>query len=896
MNKNERIHEKRKSQDRFAFISQWALGLAITGFWGLIPFEAPMAQVPARPEPLTLLQRHSADVEGDVFNIDTNEAAIVLDLWRSGSYGINLAAYSGYEAAGGTNTGVRHTADHEDPPWEINYREMAGFMALHRADAYAFDGNAASDFAPVNTAWTYNQPSPLTITGTVRYVSANATNPVAPYVSLETAAATIQDALDNAGPGDMVLVDRGVYSAGAISNAYGFSRVDVTQHVVLASIHGPDETIIEGAASPATRGVLMNHGQAEIHGFTIREGRTTGPANSTVANGAGLLALAAGNLSYLKVHSSSALTFGVGGGIHLDSVQGMLQKSLIYSNTAYFGGGLSVYNGSQTTITQLESYRNRATGSGGGVLLDNIDKAYNLLIRENQAMGNGGGLYAANNATTWFVTLLDNAATNQGPEVWFNGTGNAIRNAIVGASGSNLLGAAQAGNTLRYSLTPETVGPNISEVNNQYGTPVFLNEVAHDYHLDASSPGIGAGESAPNAIARLDLDDVLRKSGSGVDLGAYAAQRLLITNTETFYIPGQPVEVPLQTAFSTEAKPLTQGLAINPPAGWSFTNLTSTNALLELSPDNGGYVITGDLNRSNDFVVSLVADAASTNDVTFDVSALWMVNGMTDLAESTYQAVVRPSYFVTAIANTGGSVSITGAWYAADSLAEITALPDEGYRFLRWTGDTNNATYFGDTILVPVASTLDLTAEFIELIPWVVNSSYGFILPGTGTLTNDIGSVVTSTVQTAAVEVDGTNLVCVGFYGTGDAPASGSERSVSFTLNQASSVTWQWVELNGQQESRGYRAAGNMIATITCTVDYETNSLINQVWWQTELPAGSTITAVRGDQNPALDGDYILIDEGLDTGRLEFEYDVILPPDSFGSLVIGGSAGVNQPE
>src|SRR5256885_6139378 len=52
--------------------------------------------------------------------------------------------------------------------------------------------------------------------GTVRYVNVNNSTPAAPYITWATAALRIQDAIDTANPGDLVLVTNGVYQAAGI--------------------------------------------------------------------------------------------------------------------------------------------------------------------------------------------------------------------------------------------------------------------------------------------------------------------------------------------------------------------------------------------------------------------------------------------------------------------------------------------------------------------------------------------------------------------------------------------------------------------------------------------------------------------------------------------------------
>ena len=55
-----------------------------------------------------------------------------------------------------------------------------------------------------------------------------------------------------------------------------------------------------------------------------------------------------------------------------------------------------------------------------------------------------------------------------------------------------------------------------------------------------------------------------------------------------------------------------------------------------------------------------------------------------------------------------------------------------------------------------------------------------------------VGTVVTNMVPTPADELNGTRYVCTGFVGSGNAPLFGYTNTVSFTLTEDTTVTWQW--------------------------------------------------------------------------------------------------------
>ncbi len=205
----------------------------------------------------------------------------------------------------------------------------------------------------------------------VHCVDAAGSAPSPPYAAWGTAATNIQDAVDAAYPGDVVLVTNGIYAnGGAVEIGTNIaSRVAVGYQVTVFSVNGPDVTVIEGQWDPiATNGpgsvrCVFNGGA--LSGFTLRNGSTY--TSGFLGNGDGGGIYNDGVVAFCTISNNVSAHNGggaycVGGGI----VSGVLNNCVIVSNSALqFGGGASASAGFGALNNCLIS-GNRAGSQGGG--------------------------------------------------------------------------------------------------------------------------------------------------------------------------------------------------------------------------------------------------------------------------------------------------------------------------------------------------------------------------------------------------------------------------------------------------------------------------------------------------------------------------------------------------
>jgi hypothetical protein len=373
--------------------------------------------------------------------------------------------------------------------------------------------------------------------GATHYVDLNSTNATPPYTNWPTAATNIQDAVDVALAGDLVLVTNGVYVTGGrtVGASLLTNRVAVTTALTLLSVNGPDVTLIQGYQMPATTNgnaavrCVYLAGGAALNGFTLTGGATR---TSGDINGGGVYCQSASaTLSNSVVIGNSAFYYGGG------AYQGSLTNCSLRTNIAYTGGG--AYQSVLTDCSVIgNEARNGTAGSsasgggaykgslrncqiignvapdGGGCVGDYIGNKFiiNCVIARNRA-NRGGGAYSG---LFFNCTIVDNVATNSGGGV--HGGGSVNMNNSIAYFNSAPTGPDVYSIKMNYSCT--TVPGGGSNLTN---SPVFVDLEGGDYRLQSNSPCINAGENS-YTYTTADADGNPRIVGGTVDMGAYESQ------------------------------------------------------------------------------------------------------------------------------------------------------------------------------------------------------------------------------------------------------------------------------------------------------------------------------------------------------------------------------------
>lgn len=333
----------------------------------------------------------------------------------------------------------------------------------------------------------------VTSSATTRYVDINSATPTPPYTSWGTAARVIQDAIDAASAGDLVLVTNGIYSTGGKAKSGDLTnRVALDKALTVQSVNGPQVTAIDGTSSEpgpaASRCAWLTNG-AVLGGFTLRNGATRsngGPSDQLHGGGIYGNSLAARATNCIITENSSYS--GGGGASQVVLVNCILNGNACSSQVNGTGGGAESCNLTNCIVT-----RNTAVSGGG---------TYNSKLRNCAVTQNAGG--GANSGTLVNCTVTGNAGSIGG------GVANAtLVNSIVfgnqGLSGSNYSTC-----TFSYSCS----SPLPSGTGNIALDPQLLGD---GVHLSASSPCRAAGTTLAGASTDIDSQSWANPPSMGCD-------------------------------------------------------------------------------------------------------------------------------------------------------------------------------------------------------------------------------------------------------------------------------------------------------------------------------------------------------------------------------------------
>jgi parallel beta-helix repeat protein len=384
---------------------------------------------------------------------------------------------------------------------------------------------------------------------------------------------SISLAIVAAAQGDVVQVCPGTYGEHI---SYGGKAITIV------STDGPEVTIIDGQRQDSVVTFASGEGPGSVlMGFTIQNGRS-GFDTPGFGDGGGVRIAGASPMITGNVIKNNQACDGVGISISFGSP--LVQGNFITGNTragcsgGIGGGGIKVGGASAAQILDNVISLNVITsGSGGGISLfaAGTPTIRNNIISGNSASGispcsEGGGIWIVNQSDAEIVQnlIVGNQATCGAGIYWLVPSGARgpylLNNTIAnndGASGSAILADGFQARTLLVNnlviatpgqtallcglFTPSAPMIRTSDVfsagglaydgscadqtgqdGNISADPVFVDQSAADYHLQADSPAIDVGDKGATGLPETDLDGNPRviDGGSGqaiVDMGSF---------------------------------------------------------------------------------------------------------------------------------------------------------------------------------------------------------------------------------------------------------------------------------------------------------------------------------------------------------------------------------------
>jgi hypothetical protein len=320
---------------------------------------------------------------------------------------------------------------------------------------------------------------------------------------------TIQEGIDAAQSGDVVLVPAGTYE----------ERIRMKSEVEVIG-EGADKTVIDCKGRGTTVAFEEADG-SQLEGFTITGGTGERFGRSAEVGGGVYLRRSSPSIVKCRIVNNTAV-WGGGICIDLDSSPTLVDCE-ISGNSALVGGGVFCYEDSSGSILTSRILENRAEWYGGGFcLLGSSSLAVKgCEVSANEAQYDGGGFHQAPGSGLYLgsCTVVRNVSP-EGAALYMDAASVEAVNCIVWGNTSAMV---LSGNyVFGYCDLEEAElagsGGNISE------DPLLAGIAEGDYHLLPCSPCLDAGLRDGADLLTTDLDGEARVMtgplGEEPDIGA----------------------------------------------------------------------------------------------------------------------------------------------------------------------------------------------------------------------------------------------------------------------------------------------------------------------------------------------------------------------------------------
>jgi LPXTG-motif cell wall-anchored protein len=508
----------------------------------------------------------------------------------------------------------------------------------------------------------------------------------------------LTNAISSAAAGDTINITNDI----TISAEVGINKsliIDGNNHTIKVPVPGLDDSGIYNTNPSNFRvfNVSASGKTVEIKNLTVKGGSTTS-AGAGILNNSGTVL----KLTNINVSNSRVAGFDGGGGIA--NIQGTvyIKNSNISRNAAGYGGGFFNYlSGSKMFIENCTFSENRSTaGIGGGGAGEN--KEQGQLYVNNSTF--------SNNRSTEFGGAVNN---NGGTAYFVNSTftGNVVYGDYKGAAIANSGGTVTALNTLfaynyrnsgsldnpAYTLSDVEAYQNSSKINAYYCVFHAAIDTALINNITGNTQYNGAEDGSNNSLFSNGISSkVIGEDGLAVGINTIFQPLLAKAsgiNTPTALLGAGSFALlkGVKTSFTNGNGTPTIG----------YYNGSTWVTILGSAPQN--YEVTTDQNN----VARTETPTVGALETTYPIKYMLKVN--------------------TALGGTVHGGPIYGDAYNLGDTITLTAIPNDGYRFVRWdyvdggngTASTSNpytVTVTGNITLKPVFSPPTITSGEVNRI------------------------------------------------------------------------------------------------------------------------------------------------------------------------------------
>ena len=303
--------------------------------------------------------------------------------------------------------------------------------------------------------------------------------------------------------GDTVLVADGVYTGDDNKNLDFRGKA-----ITVTSENGAENCIIDCEGDG--RGFYFHNGEdtsAMVSGFTVRNGCPTG-------KGGGILCESSSPTITHNIIINNTGT-SVGGGIYCNGSSAIITDNIITENTVAgrgHGGGFGCHSSSGVVLANNIITKNSTDYVGGGIYIHSSSlQITNNIIAENST-SIGGGIFCDPKPSPTITnnTIVGNSATDNGSGIACHAGGSpVVINTILWNDGPDeiyLYGGSDS-----ITVTYSDIKGGWEGEGNINADPLFIDPDNGNYHLQAGSPCIDAGD--PNSPKDPD--------GTRADIGAF---------------------------------------------------------------------------------------------------------------------------------------------------------------------------------------------------------------------------------------------------------------------------------------------------------------------------------------------------------------------------------------